>query len=70
MGDFDKCCNLHDICYSGCNDPKLDCDRALSECLNSACKNWEHDENWEKEHKFCKCYKSYLKLIKLNKNFK
>jgi hypothetical protein len=54
MGDFDKCCNIHDMCYSGCNNPKLDCDKALSGCLNSACKRWELEDDWELKHKLCK----------------
>ncbi len=54
MHDFDKCCNVHDVCYEICNESKKNCDNSLGSCLNSACDRWAVEQNWGFFQKLCK----------------
>lgn len=46
MGEFNECCNVHDVCYELCDQTKKKCDNAFDVCLMGHCDRWADENNW------------------------
>ena len=52
MGEFNKCCDHHDFCYTECDNTKVNCDNVFYSCLNNQCDQWAREYNWNYFKKF------------------
>lgn len=45
-GEFNQCCNGHDVCYESCDSTKNKCDTTFERCLKDVCNTWAAEQNW------------------------